>query len=142
MKASLLYRTSAVLLLLFAVGHQVGFRQVDPSWNAGIVVQAMQGSRFHVQGFERTYWDFFSGFGFFVTTLLLFSAFFAWRVGSMTTDARRALLPVRWGFGIAYAVIAVITLAYFFAAPDVFTVLIALLLLAAAAKASSERIAS
>ena len=27
--------------------------------------------RFPVQGFQRTYWEFFSGFGFFVTTLLL-----------------------------------------------------------------------
>jgi hypothetical protein len=32
MKASLLYRTAGVLLLIFAVGHTLGFRQSDPSW--------------------------------------------------------------------------------------------------------------
>ena len=29
MKVSLLYRTASVLLLLFAAGHTIGFRQVD-----------------------------------------------------------------------------------------------------------------
>ena len=55
MRAPLLYRITAVLLVLFAAGHQVGFRQVDPSWHADIVVQAMQTLHFHVQGFDRTY---------------------------------------------------------------------------------------
>ena len=32
MKASMFYRIAAVLLLLFAVGHTLGFRQSDPKW--------------------------------------------------------------------------------------------------------------
>jgi hypothetical protein len=32
MKASTFYRISAVLLLLFAVGHTLGFRESDPKW--------------------------------------------------------------------------------------------------------------
>ena len=67
----------AVVLLLFAAGHQLGFRNVDPRWNADTTVAAMRNVRFPIQGFQRTYWEFFSGFGFFVTTLLLFSAYFA-----------------------------------------------------------------
>jgi len=67
----ILYRVSAVVLLLFAAGHQFGFRQVDPQWKADTTVAAMRDVRFPVQGFQRTYWEFFSGFGFFVTTLLL-----------------------------------------------------------------------
>src|SRR5205085_10861833 len=31
-KASLLYRIAAILLLLFAVGRTLGFRQSDPTW--------------------------------------------------------------------------------------------------------------
>ena len=47
------------------------FRQVDPQWKADTTVAAMRDVRFPVQGFQRTYWEFFPGFGFFVTTLLL-----------------------------------------------------------------------
>ncbi len=32
MKASLFYRIAFVLLILFAVGHTLGFCQVDPRW--------------------------------------------------------------------------------------------------------------
>src|SRR5579862_2979872 len=32
MKSSMLYRVAAVLLLLFAIGHTLGFRQSDPAW--------------------------------------------------------------------------------------------------------------
>jgi hypothetical protein len=32
MKASLFYRIAAVLLLFFAAGHTLGFRQSDPNW--------------------------------------------------------------------------------------------------------------
>jgi hypothetical protein len=47
------------------------------------------------------YWEFFSGFGFFVTTLLLFSAYFAWYVGGLLPEARRMLASVLWAFAIA-----------------------------------------
>jgi hypothetical protein len=64
MKPRSLYRLAAVLLVLFAAGHQLGFRRVSPEWNADAVVRAMQTTSFTVQGFTRTYWHFFSGVGF------------------------------------------------------------------------------
>ena len=41
MKASLVYRITAVLLLLFAAGHTFGFNQVDPKWGVDNVVTSM-----------------------------------------------------------------------------------------------------
>jgi len=133
MKPSLLYRIAAVLLVLFAAGHQVGFRRVDPAWNAAAVVHAMQSARFAVQGYERTYWDFFSGFGFFVTVLLLFSAVLAWEFGRMPEETLRELGRARWAFALAYVTIAIITWLHFFLAPDLFATVIAIGLIAAAA---------
>ncbi len=131
MRTKILYRAAAVLLVLFALGHQVGFRRVDPAWHADAVVHAMQSAHFTVEGFDRTYWQFFSGFGFFVTVLLLFSAVFAWQVGSTSSATRRALLPALWAFAVAYVALVPLTLANFFAVPDMFTVIIALVLIAA-----------
>src|SRR4051794_24563937 len=57
MKASLFYRIAAVLLLLFAAGHTLGFRQSDPTWGVETLLGSMRSIHFDVQGFSRTYWE-------------------------------------------------------------------------------------
>ncbi|HJP58840.1 MAG TPA: hypothetical protein VJ865_02535 [Gemmatimonadaceae bacterium] len=132
MTASLLYRISSVILALFAVGHTIGFRQVDPRWGADTVVSGMRTVSFEVQAFNRTYWDFFTGFGIFVTVFLLFAAILAWRFGSMTPE-RLAAIPVeRWSFAVCFVLIAALTWRYFFLAPGVLSTLAALGLVGAA----------
>jgi hypothetical protein len=132
MSASLLYRISAVLLVLFAAGHTVGFRQVDPTWNADAVAGGMKSVTFPVQGFTRSYWDFFTGFGLFVSVLLLFSAVIAWRWGSMPHEQLATMSVERWSFAICYLLIAGMTWRYFFLAPGIFSTLVALALIGAA----------
>ena len=63
MKTRWLYYIASVLLAFFAIGHQLGFRKVDPTWHANEVVASMQQTHFTVQGFDRSYWSFFSGCG-------------------------------------------------------------------------------
>src|SRR6267378_1562563 len=88
MKASLLYRIASVLLLLFAIGHTLGFRQTDPAWGVGSLIDSMRSIHFDAQGFSRTYWDFFSAFGLFFSVFLLFAAY--WR-GSWAAFRQRFL---------------------------------------------------
>src|SRR6476620_10567932 len=113
MKASLLYRISSILLVLFALGHSVGFRQVDPKWRADNVVNGMRSVSFEVQRFNRTYWDFYIGFGLFVTVFLLFAAVLAWRFGSMSPDVLSAMTVERWSFALCFVVIAGLSWRYF-----------------------------
>ena len=121
------YRACGVLLLLFALGHQLGFRRVDPAWGASVdaVVRGMQTVRFPVQGFHRSYWDFFSGFGFFSTAFLVFSALLAFDLSRQSGDVLAHLRFVRWAFAACYAIIAVLMVTNFFAGPVVFGSLIA-----------------
>lgn len=79
MTASLLYWISSILLLLFAIGHTVGFSQIDPAWHADSLVQSMKSIHFNVNGSDRSYWDFFFGFGLFVTVLMLFASIVTWQ---------------------------------------------------------------
>jgi hypothetical protein len=65
LKASVFYRVAAVLLVLFAIPHTLGFRQTIPEWGVGSVIDSMRSIHFDAQGFNRTYWDFFSAFGLF-----------------------------------------------------------------------------
>src|SRR5271166_3996225 len=64
MKASLFYRMAAALLLFFAVGHTLGFRQSDPAWGVDTLLGSMRSIHFNVQGFNRSYWDLFVAAGF------------------------------------------------------------------------------
>ena len=132
MGASLLYRISSGLLVLFALGHTIGFRRVDPRWNVDGVVNGMRSVSFDVQGLHRSYWDFFSGFGLFVSVFLVFAAFLAWQFGSISLE-RLAAIPIqRWSFAICFVFIAVLTWRYFFLAPDILSTLTAAGLVAAA----------
>lgn len=132
MGASLLYRISSGLLVLFALGHTIGFRRVDPRWNVDGVVNGMRSVSFDVQGLHRSYWDFFSGFGLFVSVFLVFAAILAWQFGSMSRERLSAIPIQRWSFAICFVFIAVLTWRYFFAAPGVFSTLVALGLVGAA----------
>src|SRR5262249_40264134 len=85
-KAPIFYRIGSVLLLIFAAGHTFGFRQNNPAWKAGAVLDAMRSVRFDAQGFSRTYWDFFTAFGFFFSILLLFAAVLAWLLAGLPSD--------------------------------------------------------
>src|SRR2546423_1821387 len=86
MKASIFYRIAAVLLLLFAVGHTLGFRQSDPKWGVDTLIGSMRSIHFNVQGFSRTYWDLFVGAGLFVSVFLLFAAVLAWALGGLPAE--------------------------------------------------------
>lgn len=132
MSVSLLYRISSGLLVLFALGHTIGFRQVDPHWNADGVVSGMRTVTFDVQGMNRSYWDFFAGFGLFVSVFLVFAAILAWQLGSMSRESLAAIPVARWSFALCFVLIAVLTWRYFFIAPGVFTTLIAVGLVGAA----------
>ena len=121
MKASLFYRIAFVLLILFAVGHTLGFRRVDPRWGVDSLIQQLRSTHFDVQGFNRSYWDFFTGFGFFVTILLLFAAIVSWQLGSLPKESLSTMSLITWGLAICFVVVTFLSYQYFFMVPVVFS---------------------
>ena len=83
MQPSIFYRIAAVLLLLFAAGHTLGFRQSDPNRGVDAVVGSMRSAHVDVQGFNHTYRDLFAAAGFSVGVFYLFAAILAWQVGGL-----------------------------------------------------------
>lgn len=83
MKATWLYRIAAILLLLFAAGHTIGFLKfVPPTPEGQAVLDAM--NNVHLQpGAAYTYGGFYRGFGLFATVYFLFAAFVAWHLGEL-----------------------------------------------------------
>jgi len=135
MRASILYRISSVLILLFAIGHTFGFRKTDPAWGVDQTLDILKRTTFHVQGFDRTYYGFYVGSGFFVTVFMLFTVLVTWELGRLPAATLARLPWLTWGLALSYAGALVISLRYFFMVPVIFSAVIFLCLAAAAAVA-------
>jgi hypothetical protein len=132
MKGSTLYRIAAVLLLLFAVGHTLGFRQSDPKWGVDALLGSMRSIHFDVQGFSRTYWDLFVAAGFSVGVFYLFAAILAWQLGGLPAATLERMRGTAWAFVLCFAAITVVSWRYLFILPIAFSIVITLCLTAAA----------
>lgn len=130
MKPSLYFRIASVLTVLFACGHTLGFRQTDPQWGVDATVTSMKSVRFLIQGFNRSYWDFFVGFGLFVAVFLVFAAVIAWQLARMSGPALGSMRVSAWALTLCFAVIAILSWRYFFIVPLAFSVVIFACLLA------------
>jgi hypothetical protein len=136
MSVSSIYRAVTVLLLLFALGHTLGFNRVDPSWGVNAPVTALQTIRFTVQGTPgRTYWGFYLGFGYFCSALMVLAAALAWQFSRLSRETLRQMQFLAWSFAAAFVVTSCVTWIYFFAAPVAFSTLISLGLVAGAWRA-------
>jgi len=131
-KPSILYRISSVLLLLFAVGHIVGFCQSDPTWGVDALLGSMRSVHFDVQGFSRTYWDLFLAAGFSVGVFYLFAAVLAWQLGGLPAETLAVMRVTVWALALCFAAITVVSWRYLFILSIVFSMVITLFLTAAA----------
>lgn len=132
MKASLLYRIAAVLLLLFAISHTLGFQQSDPKWGVDALLASMRSIHFDVLGFNRSYWDFFVAAGYSVGALYLFAAILAWQMGGLPAAVLARMQGIAWTFALCFAAISVVSWRYLFAIPIALSSMITLCLAAAA----------
>jgi hypothetical protein len=132
MRASIFYRIAAVLLLLLAIGHTLGFRQSDPTWGVDALLNSMRSIHFNVQGFNRTYWDLFVAAGYVVGVLYLFTAILAWQLGGLPAATLSLMRGTAWAFALCFAAITIVSWRYLFILPIAFSIVITLCLAAAA----------
>jgi hypothetical protein len=138
MKASMFYRIAAVLLLLLAVGHTLGFRQSDPRWGVDALLSSMRSIHFNVQGFNRSYWDLFVAAGFSVDVFFLFAAILAWQLGRLPAATLALMRGTTWAFAFCFAAITVVSCRHLFTVPIAFSGVITLCLTAAAWLSSKQ----
>jgi hypothetical protein len=132
MRASIFYRIAAVLLLLFAAGHTLGFRESDPAWGVDALLASMRSIHFDVQGFNRSYWDLFQAAGFSVGVFYLFAAILAWQLGGLPAASLALMRGAAWAFALCFAAITVVSWRYLFILPIAFSIVITLCLTVAA----------
>jgi hypothetical protein len=129
MRPVIFLRIASVLTLTHAALHTIGgvFGGAAPGVQQATVA-VMKANEFMVMGVTRSYWDFYRGFGLVVSVFLTLEAVVFWQLGSLAkTDALR-LRPVLATFLVGYLCAAVVSYRYFFAAPVITEILIALCL--------------
>ena len=96
----------------------------------------MQSTHFTIQGFTRTYWDFFVGTGFTVGVIYLFVAVLAWQLGGLPVETLALMRATAWGFAGCFAVVTVLSATYLFWIPIIMSALITICLVVAASSSS------
>ncbi|SRR5215831_10805731 len=99
MKATVLYRIAAVILLLFALGHTIGFLTFRPhSAEAVAVYDSMNSVHFTEGGTSFSYGNFYRGFGLSISVSMVFSAFLSWHLGGLAKTTPQAIGMIGWLF--------------------------------------------
>jgi len=132
MKATAWFRVSAVILLLFAVGHTVGFLGFRGSTPEAQAVRAqMDAVHFAAKpggAATLSFGGFYEGFGLFITAFYLFAAWVAWRLGAMAKQGPADVAALGWAMVALMVVSAGLSLQYFSAKPMVLSMLAAIFL--------------
>ncbi len=126
MNATLLYRISSVLFIVFAISHTVGLlSSKQPSPDVAAVRAAMNSVHWRFMASDITYGGIYLGFGLLLTAALLLSAFLAWHLGWLARTNPQAIGGLGWAF-FAFAIANLaLSWIYFFAGPIVASTLLA-----------------
>jgi hypothetical protein len=120
MTSSTYLRVASIIALLYFAGHSAGI-----PWTPAVapeevaVLEAMKSQSFSAQGFQRTYWDFYFGFGVIISGYLLVQAVALWQLGAIARADALGVRPIVASFLVAFVVNAVPAWRYFFAVPAV-----------------------
>jgi hypothetical protein len=91
----------------------------------------MRSVHFNAEGFTRTYWDFFSAFGFTMSVFLVFTAVLAWLLSGLPSDTLARVRSIGWALAICFVAVTALSWAYTFTTPSVLSTLITVCLTAA-----------
>src|SRR5690348_3484713 len=94
-------RLAAVISLVFAVGHTLGGLKGWSPIGQTAVLTAMRTFRFEVGGVNRSYFEFYRGFGFLLSVYLVLQAVLLWQLGSLARANRLLARPLVWSFFLA-----------------------------------------
>jgi hypothetical protein len=134
MRTPLFLRCAAVLTFLLGVGHTLGRPWIpahDPEATA--VVEAMKSHRMHVMGFDRTFMEFYLGFGWMLSVDLFAQAVLLWLLAGLAARDPVRARPATVVFLIANVAQTALAAVFLFTAPLVLTAAVALCLVASAA---------
>jgi hypothetical protein len=133
--STILLRIAAIVYAFYAAGHTYGAMYKDLHSGGPLkqaVFSAMRSYTAQVQGFTRSYWDFYKGFGFIATWALVLFAILSWQLASLARTSPTAARPLVLTLFLVSIPMTILAWTNFFAAPGILSTAATLLLGAAA----------
>jgi hypothetical protein len=125
---TLLLRIGSVISLIFTAGHTMGgLRRWSPMGD-NAVLEAMTDVRFDSMGANRSYLDFFMGFGWSISVFMLMQTILLWQLASLARTDPARLRPMIAVIALATVAAGVIAWRFIFPVPAVFSGVLALAL--------------
>lgn len=130
MKPRTLLRTASVLTLVHALLNAFAglLSGTSKAQDETAVLGAMKALHFDAMGSMRTYWDFYFGFGVFLTANLILLSAVMWQLAALAETAPGSARTFIALLCIGFLVFAALSSLYFFVAPVVIEVIIAVVL--------------
>jgi uncharacterized protein YjeT (DUF2065 family) len=102
-------RTTACMTALLALGHLLGNPWTPvPNAEGQRLIDAMRSYHFDAMGFNRSYLDFYEGFGWMLGVYLLGHAVLFWQLAGLAKVAQANLRPLVTVLCIEYCLVAVV----------------------------------
>jgi len=138
MKTATFLRIASVLTLIHSILHTIGGVFGKPAPGVATTVAAAMRTHFEVFGVNRSYSDFYMGFGLGITIFLTVDSILLWILASMSRYDAPRLRPLIAVFALGYLAFAFNSYVFFFSIPVITELLIVACLVAAfvSAKAS------
>jgi hypothetical protein len=131
MTTTLLLRIASVISLLFAAGHSLGGLKKWSPMGENEVLKAMTAVHFETMGANRSYLDFFMGFGWSLSVAMLLQTVLLWQMASLARTDVAHVRPMIAVFALATLASGVISWRFLFPVPALFSGVLLIALLAA-----------
>ena len=135
MTTSVLLRVSAIVSLLFALGHSLGGLRKWSPMGDNDVLKAMETIRFDTMGANWSYLDFFMGFGWSLTVAMLLQSVLLWQLASLARTDASEVWPMIAAFAVATLAGGIIAWRLIFPVPALFSAALLIVLVAAYVRA-------
>jgi hypothetical protein len=131
MTTTLFLRIAAVISLLYTVGHSAGGLQNWSPMGENDVLEAMRAVRFDTMGAQRSYFDFFLGFGWSISVAMTLQTILLWQLAGLAQPDPARVRPMIAVFALATLVSGVIAWQFIFPVPALFCGALVIVLAAA-----------
>jgi hypothetical protein len=121
MSTTLWLRISSVITLLFAAGHTLGGLKYWSPMGDNAVLQAMRTVHFDAMGANRSYLDFYLGFGYSLSVIQLMLAVLLWQLATLARTNALTVRPMIAVITLAVAACAVIAWRFILPVPALFS---------------------
>ena len=128
MTTTLLLRIASIISLIFTAGHSMGgLKQWSPMGD-NAVLKSMTDVRFDTMGANRSYLDFFMGFGWSLSVLMLMETILLWQLASLAKADPARLRPMIAVIALATVASGLIASRFIFPVPALFSGVLAITL--------------